>query len=179
MKVSFQDYLKELNPKKINIFDYLEKIPSKTLQHKILDKILDRLIPFNRGLHLQFHELSETRSVVMSKNVKRRKNHLGGAHACALALLGEYTAGVLLAKNFPFHQFRLILSQLNIEYYKQVQGTVTAIASRPEDIPVISDEGSKVEMRTELQNEHSEIVALCTTQWHIKSWSKVGHIPSN
>jgi acyl-coenzyme A thioesterase PaaI-like protein len=49
----------------------------------------------------------------------KNKNHLGGAHACAIATLGEFTAGLLLTRALGSSTYRIIMTDLYVDYLKQ------------------------------------------------------------
>jgi len=110
---------------KIDIFKKLQKIPNEKARFKLLDKIMDFSIPFNRGLGFKIISLSSKKVVVQSPPKKTRQNHIKGAHACALAVLGEYPAGLLLAQKYSPENYRLIMAELKVEYKKQGRGLLT------------------------------------------------------
>ncbi len=158
---------------KFNIFEWIEKIPSKNLQNKVLDEALEWTIPFNRNLGFRIESLTNCDVVVRSKDKRRRKNHVGGAHACALALLGEYPSGLLIAKNYPIDRYRFIISALNVTYEKQGRGELTSYSQAPKVWPEFKDGEAWIEMETLIKNKDQELVARVQTRWQIKEWSKV------
>lgn len=157
----------------VDLLQYIDYIPKPTLRHRLLDQWLDRLIPFNRGLGFRIEEFSPRRVKVSSPERKRRRNHLGSAHACALALVGEYTAGLLVAQNFSPERYRLIMSQLHMEYKKQGRGALSAEATPPKTWPHFEDGIGWIDMKTSITDTHGEEVAICSTKWQLKVWQKV------
>lgn len=158
---------------KFNVFKAVEKIPSEKVRFKLLDHILEWTIPFNRHLGLKIISLSENEVRITSPQRFRRKNHVGGAHACALALLGEYPAGLLIAQNFPMENYRFIIGRLEVNYHKQGRGLLTAITLSPDAWPEIQEGEAWVQMLTKIENEAHELVAEVQTHWQIKSWKTV------
>lgn len=162
-------------------FDFLpiiNKIPNERVKHWILDQALDYIIPFNRGLGLHIEKISIDGVLIKSTNKRRRKNHVGGAHACALALMGEYPAGLLVAQKFPPHLYRPIINTLQVDYIKQGRGVLWAEALPPKEWPELKDGECWVEMTTAIRNENDETVATCFTKWQVKDWSKVRTKPT-
>ena len=151
-----------------------KQIPFLSLRRRALDLLLTISIPFNRWLGLRIAELSPERVEVLSPDRRLRRNHVGGAHACALALMGEYAAGLLVAQQFPLSQYRMIIGGLNIEYVKQGRGSLKAVANAPEAWPELDRDGQAwVEMKTRISTSEDALVATCTTRWQVKEWSKV------
>jgi acyl-coenzyme A thioesterase PaaI-like protein len=159
---------------RLNPIEIANKIPYPKWRRRALDMLLTVGIPFNRWLGLQIHELSEDEVVILSPERTLRRNHVGGAHACALALMGEYPAGLLIAQNFGVDEFRIILSELHMHYNKQGHGLLKAIASSKRQWPQPDADGVLwVELDTHIYNEKNEEVAACHTRWQVKPWSLV------
>ena len=157
---------------KFDLLQWGEKIPYQGLRHRILDVMLSFGIPFNRWLRYHIAELSEKQVKIVSPDVVLRRNHVGGAHACALALMGEYPAGLLIAKRFPMETYRFIIGNLNIDYHKQGRGELTAIANAPATWPELQEGEAWIEMLTAITNSKGEAVATCRTKWHVKEWAR-------
>jgi hypothetical protein len=151
---------------KINPFKLTQKVPSSKVRNRMLDVLLNIGIPFNRWL-------SEESVVVVAPETIVRQNHVGGAHACALALIGEYAAGVLVAQHYSFDDYRIIIGSLEVQYHKQGRGALVGTVTAPEVWPKLQDGEAWIEMKTEITNKKAELVAVCTTKWQVKSWSKV------
>ncbi|MCB0415030.1 MAG: DUF4442 domain-containing protein [Bdellovibrionales bacterium] len=158
---------------KVDFMRLAEKIPQTFLRYKFIDTLLEKMIPFNKGLGLRVTNISDDYIEIESKKGSRRKNHLGGVHACALALMGEYPAGLFLAKNFPPDKYRLILGELKIQYHKQVRNKVIARSERPPALPKNIEEEAWIYMETKLFNSKREPVATCQTKWQIKKWDLI------
>jgi len=163
----------------INVFKYIDKIPQAMVRHRILDSFIEFFIPFSRWLGLKIQALSIDKVIIHSPERRRRRNHVGGAHACALALLGEYAAGLLLAQRFAPDEYRMIIGSLNINYQKQGRGLLIATSLAPNNIPQfahgeISENGEIwVDMTTEITNAKTEHIATCKTRWQIKAWDQI------
>ena len=166
---------------KFAILNQLQKIQPTFLRFKLLDKVFQTVIPFNRGLGFEIKKLDPESCVIFSPDRRRRQNHVGGAHACALALLGEYTAGLLLSQHCNPERYRIIISHLEVDYHKQGRSDLTATSLKP-SVAVLLGEANQnkqeekemfVDMVTEIKNHDQELVAIIKTRWQAKPWSLV------
>ncbi len=158
---------------KLDPIGIFRRIPNEKVRLTLLGRFLDRMVPFNRGLDLKVQELSVHSVEILSPDRKHRRNHLGGAHACALATMGEYPAGLLVIQMYPFDRYRLIMSELKAEYFKQGRGDLIALTKAPEEWPEVQDGEAWVELDTEIKDGDNELVAKIHTRWQIKDWSLV------
>jgi acyl-coenzyme A thioesterase PaaI-like protein len=155
----------------------VEKIPAgivgESARRRILDLLLTFGIPFNRWLGLRIGEIGEKRVTIVSPPSVLRRNHVGTAHACAQALIGEYAAGLLVAQRFPLDTYRMIIGRLEIDYHKAGRGTLLGISEAPAEWPELENEEGWVPMETEITDEKGELVAVCRTRWQVKSWKRI------
>ena len=156
-----------------NPIELSQKIPIQGLRKPVLDVLLNVGIPFNRWLGLKITELSPQSVVITSPARKLRENHVGGAHACAIALMGEYPAGLLIAQSFPINEYRFVISELQVSYAKQGFGVLTARAEAPSEWPSLAPREKDgrlegwVNLVTEIKNSKQEVVATAKTRWQI------------
>ncbi len=154
-----------------------EKIPAglrpDSVRRRMLDVLLNVGIPFNRWLGLRIKEFGSSRVTIESPPSVLRRNHVGTAHACAQALIGEYAAGLIVAQRFPLETYRMIIGKLEIEYRKAGRGTLFGTARAPAEWPTLTDEEGWVPMETEIIDEAGQTVAICKTNWQVKSWKKI------
>jgi acyl-coenzyme A thioesterase PaaI-like protein len=146
---------------------------------RFLNLVLPQAIPFNRPLGLKIRKLDISRCEVELPFKRATKNHLGGLHACALATVGEYSAGVLILRRMDSSRQRLVLKNLEVDFLKQGRGTAGATAEWPADATQNVEEFRRLENAVELRmvstlrsREGTEL-AHVRTHWQIKPWSKV------
>ena len=159
----------------------LEKLLEKNdkLSRLALDNLMRLGIPFNTPHGFSFKSITETEVQIHAPNFKLNHNHLGGMHACAIATLGEFCAGMTLVKHLGFSRYRFILSELSVKYHLQGRTALTGVAKmsldRIEKIKKDLETEDKilVEHTTEILNKHGEKVADVKTIWQIKDWKKV------
>lgn len=160
------------------IIDKLIANPSKT-NLMALNKVLTIGIPFNAPHGFKIKTLSPEAVVISAPNRKLNHNHLGGIHACAIATLGEYCAGMALLSSFGISRYRLILSELNVKYSYQgrndLEGTCSPHQIEKEKVTqALIETGKHLQtMETIIRDKLGAEVAIVTTTWQLKSWDQV------
>jgi acyl-coenzyme A thioesterase PaaI-like protein len=161
-----------------NIIDKLINNPTKT-NLMALNKVLMLGIPFNAPHGFKIKEINDDAVLITLPNRKLNHNHLGGVHACAMATVGEYCAGMSLLKSFGISQYRLILSELHVKYTYQGRSDLQGMCS-PRQIDkeavkkVLDSEGKHLqELKTIISDKNGKEVAIVTTTWQLKSWDQV------
>ena len=160
------------------IIDKLLNNPTST-NLMALNKVLTLGIPFNAPHGFKIKELSEDAVLITLPNRKLNHNHLGGVHACAMATVGEYCAGMSLLKSFGISQYRLILSDLHVKYTYQGRTDLEGVCS-PRQIDkeavkkVLDADGKYLQkLETIIRDKNGKEVALVTTVWQLKAWEQV------
>ena len=148
-------------------------LPKDGIRRRALDVLLNVGIPFNRWLGLKVKEISRDCVVIESPPSVLRRNHVGTAHACAQALIGEYAAGLVVAQHYPLETYRMIIGKLEIEYSKAGRGTLYGRAEAPVPFPELDNEEGWVPMKTVISNEKGDEIAVCQTRWQVKSWARI------
>lgn len=152
-----------------------------SLARSALSKLLLYIIPFNRPHKFKIENLTETEAHVLLPFIRSNKNHLGTVHACSMATIGEYAAGLVLIKNFSIAENRLIMKKLDIEFFKQAKKRLFARATlgldQKENIEKeLSDIGStEILMTTLIETDDKVLIAKIQTTWQLKNWKKVSY----
>ena len=161
-----------------NLLDKLMKNPT-TMNLMALNKVLTVGIAFNAPHGFKIKELSEDNVRITLPNRKLNHNHLGGIHACAMATVGEYCAGMSLLKTFGASQYRLILSDLHVKYTYQgrsdLEGTCSPRQIDKEAVTKVLETDGKYlqKLETLIRDKNGKDVATVTTTWQLKSWDQV------
>lgn len=160
---------------------WIDKLVDKS-EHPVglffLEKIFTIGIPFNIPHSISFKKLDKNQSRLRLKYTRLNRNHLKGIHACAICTVGEFAAGILLCKNFPMTKYRVIMKSLKADYAKQARSHIFAQADISEaDIRSIKDQVEKsdqgtIEIKTVITDESNQQLAVITTLWQLKDWSK-------
>lgn len=170
--------------KSVQFFSYLLEKSSHSSALFALSKLLDRKIAFNAPHKFKITKLEVNHVLVSLPLIRLNTNHLGTVHACAMATVGEYPAGLVLIKNFGFNKYRLILKDLNIKFTKQATTNLSAEVRIDDNfIPQLKEKLAKedsvqIELCTIIKNDQSEVVAEVLTTWHLKNWESVKFIAS-
>lgn len=144
-----------------------------------LDKVLRIGIPFNAPHGFAIKRLNADEVIISLPNRKLNHNHIGGVHACAMATVGEYCAGMSLLSSFGISKYRLILSELSVKYTYQGRVDLEGICS-PRQIDVeavrkgLEAEGKYLQkLVTVIRDLNGKEVAEVTTVWQLKNWEQV------
>lgn len=163
------------------IFKMIDKLLANPTSFNLtaLNKILRFGIPFNAPHGFKIKMLNKDAVVISLPNRKLNHNHIGGVHACAMATVGEYCAGMSLLSSFGISKYRLILSELNVKYTYQGRVELEGICS-PQQIDVekaksaLATEGKYLqELKTIIRDLDGKEVAEVTTIWQLKNWEQV------
>ncbi len=123
-------------------------------------------VPFVGTARLQFDELTPERVVVRIRNRRRVRNHLGGVHAAAMALLAETASGFAVAMHIPDDKIPVV-KRLAINYVQRARGGLTAVAQlRPEDIAALASEPKgEAAVLVTVQDESGGTPITCEAIW--------------
>jgi acyl-coenzyme A thioesterase PaaI-like protein len=144
-----------------------------------LDKVLRFGIPFNAPHGFRIKKLNADEVVISLPNRKLNHNHIGGIHACAMATVGEYCAGMSLLSSFGISKYRLILSELSVKYTYQgrveLEGVCSARQIDVEKVRQGLEENGKYlqELKTIIRDLKGKEVAQVITVWQLKNWEEV------
>lgn len=166
---------------KKQVFKIMDSLFTKSENPKALyalQKMFALGIPFNKPHGLNFLMLTRNESRFRLANKRLNHNHLGGMHAIAQCLIGEFSAGILLSKNFPTLQYRLIMKDLNAVYFKQARSEIYGSAIITDDQieqlkeTIICEDKADMTLKTTITNSSGEKVSEVTTTWQLKDWTK-------
>jgi acyl-coenzyme A thioesterase PaaI-like protein len=164
--------------KLFKVLDKLIENPNR-LNLGLLNNILKFGIPFNAPHGFKIKKLTQDEVIISLPNKKLNHNHLGGVHACAMATVGEYCAGMSLLRNFGISRYRLILSELNVKYTYQgrveLEGVCSPTQINAEEVKRSLELEGKYfqELKTIIREVNGQDVAIVTTLWQLKPWEQV------
>lgn len=72
---------------------------------------------------LKVEKMGQKESQVYLKNRKKVQNHIGGLHACSMALAAESATGMVVGMNVPDTHIPLIKS-MHVDFVRRCQGDV-------------------------------------------------------
>ena len=168
-----------MNRHTAKLIDRLLESSDSKFSLKALEKLFNLGIPFNLPHKFEFLEISSSKTLLKLPYIKKNQNHLGGLHACALATLGEYPAGLSLIKQFGSAKYRLIMRKLEADYFKQARGAVYGeVTCDPQVMAELTEnltaqDQAEVTLSTHIINQSQEVIAVIRTDWQVKNWEKV------
>jgi acyl-coenzyme A thioesterase PaaI-like protein len=111
-------------------------------------------------------ELTTKRSVFIIKNNAKVRNHIGGVHAAAMALVAETATGMLIGMNIPVDKIGVIKS-LKVDYLKRVEGDLTAVATLTDDQiqQIITTEKGDTEVQVTITDSANKEPIEATMIW--------------
>lgn len=161
--------------------EMLEKVMKREdrVSRMAVANLLKLVIPFNapHGFHLAALNKDEVR--IELPNNKLNQNHVGGVHACAIATLGEFCAGLTLARHLGLTRYRFLLAKLQVDYHKQGRTRLTGVArldvARVDQLKEELKTSEKLlfEHHTEISDAAGDKIADVISVWQIKDWNKV------
>lgn len=163
------------------VFKIIDKLLANPTRLNLLalDKVLRLGIPFNAPHGFKIKTLNKDAVIISLPNRKLNHNHLGGIHACAMATVGEFCAGLSLLTSFGISKYRLIMSEMHVTYSYQGRVELEGHCS-PHQIDVeqlrkgLEKEGKySQKLITTIRDLNGKEVAEVTTVWQLKNWDQV------
>lgn len=100
----------------------------RVLRPWALGRVLGHAIPFVRTARLEIDALDQECCRIRLRPRRRVRNHIGGVHAAAAALLAETASGLVFGMNLAPDQLPL-LKRMEIDYLSRAEGSLTAEAT--------------------------------------------------
>ena len=146
----------------------------------ILNRVLIRIIPFNRPHGFRLIQVGDDFIRTTSSYRRSNHNHLRGIHACAIATVAEFSAGFLLLTKLNPTDYRLIMSRIEVEYHYQAKQRIVS-ESRLSDRecerkviePLKTGETVSITMESRVKDMSGNDIATAYTTWQIKRWDRV------
>lgn len=112
----------------------------RALRPSLLSLLFASQVRFAGTARIRVVQLQRHRALLHLRNKSRVRNHIGGVHAAAMALLAESATGFLAAMNLPDDRL-LLIKTLRVDYLRRAQGDLQAQAElSPEQMAQIARE---------------------------------------
>ncbi len=162
------------------LFSLLDKSRHSSFSRMFLYMALNRAIPFNRPHGIKVIEVKENSLKAQLPYWRINQNHLHGLHACALATLSEFTAGMTLTHCMRSDAYRLIMKDLRMIYHYQGKTVVSVTCEiSPERlqkeiyVPLETQDAVFIDIQLESYDKLSNHICTANVTWQIKKWDKV------
>ncbi|WP_448681433.1 DUF4442 domain-containing protein [Pseudomonas nicosulfuronedens] len=143
----------------------IQRLPRR-LHEPLLSRLFCSQVRFAGTAGVRIQQLSDNEVRMSLANHRRARNHIGGVHAAAMALLAESASGCMVGMNLPDHKLPLIKT-LKVDYLRRASGGLRAIATlQPEQRRAMleQDKGEALILVTLLDDTGGEPVR-CEMQW--------------
>jgi acyl-coenzyme A thioesterase PaaI-like protein len=150
----------------------------------LLNRLLGRLVPFNRPHGFAIERIEADRIVTRASNRRVNHNHIRGIHACAIATIAEFSSGLALLSRLDPTRYRLIMARMEIDYLFQAREDI--LATTILDVPQVQQqvldrlrdaESVSFTQETLVEDRAGHTVARAHITWQIKPWAKVSTLP--
>ncbi|TXH02911.1 MAG: DUF4442 domain-containing protein [Nevskiaceae bacterium] len=121
----------------------INRLPAP-LRRPLISTLFGFAVRFAGTGGVRFERLDELRAILHLRNRRRVRNHIGGIHAAAMALLAESATGAVFGLNLPGGKLPL-LKTMHVDYLRRAQGDLRAEA--------YIDEPQREAMRREARGE--------------------------
>ena len=147
------------------LLDTLEHLP-RAASARLFSFGFGRLVPFVATAGVRIEEVTEGQVVVSVKNRRSVRNHVGGVHAAAVALLAETASGLLVGRNLPDSSLPLIKS-MRLQFVRRNQGSFRAVATlTPAQVDTLrSAPKGELVVPVSLSDERGEDPVTCEMLW--------------
>ncbi|MFR0690761.1 DUF4442 domain-containing protein [Enterobacterales bacterium AE_CKDN230030158-1A_HGKHYDSX7] len=150
----------------------IQRLPRR-LHEPLLSRLFCSQVRFAGTAGVRIQKLSDSEVRMSLANHRRARNHIGGVHAAAMALLAESASGCMVGMNLPDHKLPLIKT-LKVDYLRRASGSLRAIATlTPEQRRAMQEEdrGEALVQVTLLDDSGAE-PARCEMRW---AWVRKGN----
>ncbi|MBP7133557.1 MAG: DUF4442 domain-containing protein [Aquabacterium sp.] len=105
----------------------LQALPAP-LRRWAISALLGQAVPLVGTARLCFEHITTTQVVVSLANRRKVRNHIGGVHAAAMALLAETATGFVVGMNVPDDKVPVIKT-MKVDFQRRAVGALKAVAS--------------------------------------------------
>lgn len=161
------------------LFQLIQKAQQSKNYLWLLNRIMNHNVRFNKPHGFQIVKITGEHVQTFAPYHKKNFNHVRGIHACAIATVGELAAGLMLMVHFSPKNYRVIMSNIHIDYHyqakKDIVATATLSATEKESILQALTQGNRTThtITTEINDEDHAHIATVQSTWQIKDWSEV------
>ena len=143
----------------------VERFP-KFMQKPLLSFMIGRTVKYVGTSKVKCLELSTHKSVFFIKNKSKVRNHIGGIHAAAMALVAETATGMLIGMNLPADKVGVIKT-LKVDFLKRVDGDLTAVATLSDEQiqQIITTEKGDTEVQVTITDSANKEPIEATMIW--------------
>lgn len=110
----------------------LQSVLPASLQPYAMSHVFGSMVKLAGTAGIRIESLSHVHSRLSLPNRRPIQNHIGGLHACSMALAAESATGILIGMNVPDTKVPLI-KRMEVDFVRRCEGSVTAEATLSEE----------------------------------------------
>ena len=143
----------------------INRLP-RALRRPLITSIFGFAVRFAGTGGVSFERLDELCAVVHMRNRRRVRNHIGGIHAAAMALLAESATGAVFGLNLPAGKLPL-LKTMHIDYLRRASGDLRAEATLEVEQRILmqNEERGDVTVAVRVTDANGEEPISCRMVW--------------
>lgn len=158
----------------------LQKASRSSFYMMLLNMGLWKKIPFNKPHGFRITKILEHGFEITMPYKRNNLNHIKGLHACGLATLSEYVAGLTLLRKIGAKDYRLIMESLQMKYFYQAKMEVSvqfelddAWVEEHVKKPLQAQDAVMVDLSVNVYDTQKNHICTGITRWQVKRWDKV------
>ena len=143
----------------------INRLPA-SMRRPLISSIFGFAVRFAGTGGVRFERLDELRAVLHLRNRRKVRNHIGGIHAAAMALLAESATGAVFGLNLPAGKLPLLKS-MQVDYLRRASGDLRAEAyiDEPQRLAMQRDERGDAEVTVRVTDASGEEPIRCRMVW--------------
>ncbi len=132
----------------------------------LISKMLGHTVKLLGTTKTRIVQLTPQHSEITIRNLRRNRNHIGGVHACAMALAAETATGLLIGMHVADDSVPVIKS-MHVDFNKRAYGDITAKAYLTYDQCRLIQKHKKGEVTVSclVQDEHHQEPVQVVMVW--------------
>jgi len=138
----------------------------KFMQSFLLTTFFNTKVKFAGTTGVKIEKVTNQQTILSLKNKKSVRNHIGGIHAIAAAVLAESATGIVFGMNVPDDRVPLLKS-MTVEYQRRMQGNLKAVANLTAEQICIIEQQEKGDMTVAvtITDDSGQMPIICQMQW--------------
>jgi len=106
----------------------MQSILPKSLHPMAITYLFNNMVKLAGTAGIRIESLTQTNAKLSLANKRKIQNHIGGLHACSMALAAESATGILVGMNVRDSHLPLI-KQMKVDFVRRCEGDIRCEAS--------------------------------------------------
>mmetsp|Transcript_15951 Transcript_15951/g.38334 ORF Transcript_15951/g.38334 Transcript_15951/m.38334 type:complete len:171 (+) Transcript_15951:80-592(+) len=132
----------------------IQSILPASLQPIAITYVFNSMVKLAGTAGIRIESLTQTRATITLPNKRKIQNHIGGLHACSMALAAESATGILIGMNVRDSHLPLI-KRMEVDFVRRCEGDIRVEASLSEEdyVRIHEEEKGEVWMPCKVEDE--------------------------